>query len=178
MRPLLFIILGVLALGGMAFLDRPPSGFTGGFGEPTCYQCHFDGTLNAPGGTVAVEGLPEAYVPGKTYPLVLRVARKALRNGGFQLTAREQETSAQAGLLTTTDDRTAVTEAKGITYLSHTRIGTATSTPDSIRWAFEWTAPKKAAGPVVFHLVANAGDGDESQFGDTIYTLEIVTPLR
>jgi len=32
------------------FPDGPPPAHTGGFGEPTCRACHFDGDLNAEGG--------------------------------------------------------------------------------------------------------------------------------
>src|SRR5690606_8758969 len=48
----------------LPYPDRPPPAHTGGFGEPTCQQCHFDAPLNDPGGALYVEGLPERYTPG------------------------------------------------------------------------------------------------------------------
>ena len=41
-------------------------------------------------------------------------------------------------------------------------------------WKLSWRAPESADSAVVFHLTANAGDGDESPFGDNIYRLEII----
>ena len=80
MRRLLFCMIAagsaalLLAAAGRTSVHRlypeePPPAHTGGFGEPTCLQCHFDGALNEPGGELRVEGLPEAYMPGETYTL-------------------------------------------------------------------------------------------------------------
>jgi hypothetical protein len=40
-----------------------------------------------------------------------------------------------------------------------------------VRWKLSWTAPE-TAGTRVAHAAAVAGDGDESQTGDHVYTLE------
>lgn len=175
--PLRLALTGaVLLLIGLVYADGPPPAHTGGFGEPTCLTCHFDGDLNAPGGSLTVDGLPAAYIPGHPYPLTVRLARPDLQRGGFQLTARFADTNRagqQAGRFTIADERVAADREAGIAYLRHTPAGTGPA-EDSLRWTFTWTAPDTAAGQVVFHLAANAANGDDSEFGDYIYALEAV----
>jgi hypothetical protein len=45
---------------------------------------------------------------------------------------------------------------------------------DTGRWALLWTAPD-TGDRVVLHASAVAGDGDDSQLGDHVYTVELVT---
>src|SRR5438128_2936640 len=65
-----------VAHGASAARDRPRQEFlrlgkegpypnvTGGFGEQSCHLYHLDNPINAPGGTLTVEGVPQAFVPG------------------------------------------------------------------------------------------------------------------
>ena len=98
-----------------------------------------------------------------------------MQRGGFQLAARFTEGAAagrQAGVLRAPDERVKVTEGTlgGVQYVSQTRPGIQLTAAGRIEWAVEWTAPPSAAGPVVFHAAGNAANGDESQFGDFVYT--------
>ncbi len=154
--------------------DAPPVGHTGGFGEPTCATCHFDGDLNDPAGKLVLTGVPAAYSPGTTYTLTLTLTRPGLEAGGFQLTARYatgEEAGRAAGELTPVDNGVGVTvdPASGVSYVHHRPAGTVPAAPGTMRWQIEWTAPA-GGGPVVFHAAANASDGDQSPFGDWIYT--------
>lgn len=168
------------AAGRAAYPADPPPAHTGGFGEPTCHACHFEAPPNPPGGTLALTGLPETYRPGESYMLMLVLARAGQQAAGFQLAARfatGPHAGAQAGTLRPLDERSSLTSAGGqsVQYLHHTEAGTTLQLPDTARWAFEWTAPPAGAVPaggddVIFHLVANAADGDLSPFGDLIYT--------
>jgi hypothetical protein len=45
-------------------------------------------------------------------------------------------------------------------------------------WRVEWTAPDDAAGAVIFHVAANAANGDKSESGDFIYTTEVRASMR
>ena len=154
--------------------EEPPPAHTGGFGEPTCLQCHFDGALNEPGGALHVDGLPEAYAPGETYTLDVRVAHDEMERGGFQMAARFAEgehEGGQAGHFAADEAGVTVDVAEGVEYI---RQSTSGPTPDSVRWRVEWTAPDTAKGAVAFHAAANASNGDESAFGDYVYTWEAV----
>jgi len=159
--------------------EAPPPAHTGGFGEPTCRACHFDGELNVEGGGLTLDGIPAAYRPGERYRITIALRRGEMKRGGFQLAARFAEGAAagrQAGSLRAPDERVKVTEGTtgGVQYASQTRPGIQLSEAGRIAWVVEWTAPSSASGPVVFHAAANAANGDESQFGDFIYTTTAV----
>lgn len=155
--------------------DAVPPAHTGGFGEPTCIACHFDGELNAAGGGLALEGIPAVYRPGERYRITIALRRGEMERGGFQLAARFAEGAAagrQAGSFRAPDERVKVTEGTpgGVQYASQTRPGIQLTAAGRIEWVVEWTAPASAPGPVVFHAAGNAANGDESQFGDLVYT--------
>jgi hypothetical protein len=157
------------------FPDAPPPAHTGGFGEPTCRACHFDGELNEEGGGLALGGVPAAYRPGERYRISVTLRRGEMQRGGFELAARFAEGTAagrQAGSLRALDERVRVTEGtrSGVQYATQARPGIQLGQAGRIEWVVEWTAPAAAAGAVVFHAAANAANGDESQFGDLVYT--------
>ncbi|HEX6133901.1 MAG TPA: choice-of-anchor V domain-containing protein [Longimicrobiales bacterium] len=161
------LLLGSAA-DGRATRDRPPPGYTGGFGEPSCTQCHIDARANDGVGSLTVAGLPASYDPGATYTIVVTLTQPGLLAGGFELAVRFRD-GAQAGSLRTADStRIDVTTLEGVQYIHHLYDGTEPVAADTARWQFEWTAPAPAA-PVIMHVAANASDGDSSPLGDFIY---------
>jgi len=157
---------------GGPFPQGAPPGVTGGFGEPTCTQCHFDGELNAAGGSLAIDGLPERYAPGETYRLIVRLRRAQLAAAGFQLSARTAD-GGQAGVLAGTGRATQVQAGPGgVQYAGHTEAGSGPTAPGAAEWTVQWTAPAANAGAVTFHASANAADGDRSPLGDHVYAAE------
>jgi hypothetical protein len=171
----LTVTLGAAGSGrahGGAFPYGAPPGVTGGFGESTCMQCHFDGELNAAGGTLAVEGLPQRYTPGETYRLIVRLRRGEMGAAGFQLSARTAA-GAQAGELRAAGRAVQVQAGGGgVQYAGHTEAGSAPAAAGSAEWAVQWVAPAASAGPVSFHVAANSANGDRSPTGDHVYALE------
>ena len=159
--------------------DSPPIGHTGGFGEPTCTVCHFESDPNDPAGKLELTGVPAEYTPGETYTLTITLTRPGLAVGGFQLAARFATGAAAggpAGVLTAVDERVGVTHntTTGVGYAHHVAAGIVPERPGSIHWQVEWRAPEEG-GAVVFHVAANAADGDQSPFGDWIYTTSVET---
>lgn len=157
---------------GRAFPYGAPPAHTGGFGEPTCAQCHFGGELNDPAGSLTIEGLPARYTPGQAYRLIIRLRRPQMGAAGFQLSARTPA-GAQAGTLAPAEGGAAsvqVQTADGIQYAGHTEPGSRLATPGAAEWRVVWTAP--SAGPVTFHAAANAADDDHSPLGDYVYAME------
>lgn len=154
-----------------AYRSGPPPNATGGFGANTCHMCHNDNPLNAPGGSLVLEGLPAAYVPGAAYTLTVRLARAGLRVGGFQLAARFENGEA-AGSWKVAGDRASA--AGG--FVQHTENGAQAPSEGINQWTVEWTAP--ASGAVLFHAAGNASNDDASALGDYIYTVEARTAPR
>lgn len=181
-------LVGPLLLGPallLAYRDGPPPGFTGGFGGMDCSTCHGDNPVDAPGGTLTVNGLPDQYQPGAAYQVTVRVEREDLRAGGFQIAARFSEESAgqQAGSWQIVDERVQVTKGgrdNTVEFASQTEAGAAAEAAGANSWMLEWTAPPAdRARPVVFHVAANAANDDASALGDWIYTRELFTsPAR
>jgi hypothetical protein len=171
------LLLAVLPLMLVAFVEEPLPGFTGGFGEPTCHQCHFDNSLNDPAGELTISGLPEHYTPGARYQITVRVSRPALGRAGFQLAARfgpGGDEGRQAGHLQRADERTVVIpdRDRGIQYAQHTFRGTLAQSRGEVSWTVEWTAPASSAAPVLLHVVANATNDDGTPLGDFVYRHE------
>lgn len=159
---------------GFAYRDGPPPGFSGGFGEDHCQACHMsekDNGINASPGRLAIAA-PSRYAPGRTYTVTVTLARPGMSIGGFQLTARFEDDSTQAGTLAITaadSARIKVMTDRGVQYAHHREHGTRLTGPGTVRWTLRWTAPQERRN-VVFNVAANAANADESQFGDFIYT--------
>jgi hypothetical protein len=121
---------------------------------------------------------PATYRGGRTYRLRVTLQRKGLQVGGFEVAARfasGPSSGRQAGTLRETDERVQVIAGKGILYAQHTEAGSRSAARGALEWLVEWRAPSEPAGPVVFHVAANAANGDYSALGDTIHTAEFVS---
>lgn len=167
----LVLAVAVVVAAALFPVDPPPN-HTGGFGEPTCLVCHFDNDLNDGSARFEIRGL-DSVIGGRTYDLELILVRDDMPRAGFQLSARQPHGN-DAGVLEPIDGRTATSFGRGVSFLQHTADGTAAD-GDSAAWSFRWTAPEDPTG-VIFHAAGNAANGDESQFGDFIYTLEKHVP--
>lgn len=162
---------------GRVTREAPPPGHAGGFGEPTCQDCHFQAEVNQGSGTVELLGVPDIYESDATYDVTVALTQAGLAAGGFQMTARFEEGS-QAGELAVAPaerGRAGVTIEGGILYAHHVYGGTYARDGDTMRWQLQWIAPGCSL-PVVFHVAANAADGDDSPLGDFVYTTSAVVP--
>ena len=158
------------------YRDGPPPGFTGDFGEPTCVTCHMDATVVADAPGLALRGVPDRFEPGRTYLITVALHGEELEAGGFQLSARTSGGS-QAGSWRAKDARSRVVydSVAKVAYASHTVEGAAPVAPDSVRWTLAWTAPDSSGDSVVFSAAANAANGDDSSFGDRIFTRRAIS---
>ena len=164
-----------LPMAVSAFKEGPYPNVTGGFGEHTCHLCHLDNALNAPGGAVALSGIPPAFVPGQAYPITVTISRQGLRRGGFEIAARfagGKQKGRQAGSWRLLDARAQLIPGavdKALTFVQHNQIGSRAATPGENTWTMEWTAPPAETGAVQFNVAANASNNDDSPLGDYIY---------
>ncbi len=169
------LLIAITPVALRSFAEGPFPGFTGGFSEPTCQQCHVGNDLNAPGGTLTLSGVPGEYQPGESYTIAVKLEKEGLQKGGFQLAARATtgaSTGRDVGTLQVlgADLQLVKSTDKKVTYVQHTPAGTKTATPGALMWRFRWIAPKAGGAPVEFDLAANASNNDESPMDDSIYT--------
>lgn len=155
-------------------MDGAPPGFSGGFGEDSCLACHFEADLNEPPGRLSLSGVPAAYTPGRPYPLTIALSRPGTALAGFQLTARFED-GTQAGRLAPpagAEDRVGISSSADtqVSYAHQREGGSRPTAEGATRWTVEWTAPAAGAHAVLFHVAANAADGDGSASGDYVYT--------
>ena len=167
----------VLSAGRPAsgYAEAAPAGFSGGFGEASCHACHFDAEPDAGAGRLTIAGVPDRYTPGARYPVTVTLNRPGMKLGGFQLTARFKTDGAQAGSLAlegTERERVRIDVQSDVQYANQRRAGTSLASSGTAAWTLIWTAPPDR-GPVVFHVAANAADGDETAEGDHVHTAAV-----
>jgi hypothetical protein len=166
----------------------PPTGRAGvpeggGFlREPTCDDsgCHESFSLNPDTrGKIAITGLPDNYLPGKTYHLTFSITHPdpdRIR-WGFEATAVARDTYLGAGNFVVTDRRnTQLTPGSGLgpakrQYIGHNILGTGfpPGTRGGKSWTFDWVAPSTNIGDVAFFGSGNAANGSGEPLGDKIY---------
>ena len=166
-------------VGGLLTLVKPvsshgyaegaPPGFSGGFTEQSCDACHFHAAPNSGPGRLSIEGVPERFVAGESYKVTISLMQPGMKLSGFQLTSRFEDDGSQAGTLAPTDARIAVDTQAPVHYAGQRREGAALVEPNLNRWTVVWTAPASTRA-VVFHVAANAANGDERADGDYVYT--------
>lgn len=167
------LVTTVRLVASHAYAEGAPPGFSGGFKEDSCHACHFHAEPNSGGGRLSIEGVPAKFTAGQRYTLTISLTRSGMKRAGFQLAARFKDSGAQAGSLTPAPgdgERVKVESQSGIQYAGQKLAGSAVVTADATKWTIDWIAPERG-GPVIFHLSANAADGNESADGDFIYTV-------
>ena len=157
------------------YKDGPPPGHTGGFGEPTCRECHFDNPPAEETGGLRLHGFARRAAPDSVHRVVVELARPGMVRAGFQLAVRwgaGPRKGASAGTLVADDPRVQVVagDSGDVRYAQHTLDGSALEAEGESTWSFRWRSPGKC-GPVTVHLAANAANGDDSEFGDHVYSL-------
>ncbi len=173
-----YCLLPIAYCLAVAHPDFPPLAHTGGFGEPTCRECHQGEALNAPGATLRIEGVPQPWRPGRAYRITVTLRRDSLARAGFELAARFLPGGGSAGILIPYDSLlTAVDRdsASGLSYAHHTRRGTAIERALA-RWTILWTAPLSGTGDIAFNVAAVAANDDNSNLGDVVYTAAATAP--
>ena|SRR5437588_833152 len=169
-----FFISLPLALG--AYKEGPFPNVTGGFGDQTCHACHLDNPVNAPGGSLAVAGVPATYIAGRAYAMTVTLSRDGMERSGFEIAARFASgklRGTQAGSWRLLDNRVQMIPSQvdpALRFVQHNLAGSKPPAVGRNSWIVEWTAPSPPAGIVQFNVAGNATNNDDSPLGDFIYT--------
>ena len=163
---LLALVASVLVVAG-SLAAMSANAMSNGAPQLQCIQCHVGADKNP--AEFVVEGLPEAYEPGKEYRITIRITKgpdcpEGASCGGFAITA-------SAGSLIVVDPANTMesTTATGEKFLTHTKEGSMRR-----EWTVAWKAPETAAGDVTFRIAVIAANGDGSFNGDSYGYKEIV----
>jgi uncharacterized protein (TIGR03437 family) len=171
----------------LAYLSGLDAGVSGVPGEDSCTRCH-SGPAGSGSVTVTFPGAL-TYTPGARQHLVVNITDAAQKRWGFQLTARQANSSStQAGtfaagadgytqlVCTQTNFRsqafgnTCATNGMALQYIEHTQSGSRLGTAGGVTFEFDWTPPASNAGNLEVYVAALAANGDNSEHGDHTYT--------
>jgi len=149
----------VVASGALAYPDDLPPDYAGNVAAAFCASCHL-GALGEGEALLALRGVPETVTAGETYKIGVELSHPELARAGFLLSARGRFLPGEAVAV----ER----DADGTHYATHT--ADSTTFEGSAAWTVLWQAPGEP-GDVLFRLVGNAANGDDSPLGDSIVEL-------
>ncbi|HET6225608.1 MAG TPA: choice-of-anchor V domain-containing protein [Bacteroidia bacterium] len=159
-----------------------PVSSTGAPDEATCTKsgCHDDNPLNKGNATLNVKigDNITKYIPGKTYPITIRIAENGVNRFGFQAVALKDNDHLNAGTMLITDEARTQIVSNEITlqdrmYVTYTYPGTDPLVPGVGEWTMNWTAPQQNAGPVTLYVASVSANDDHSDKGDHVYTTSL-----
>ena len=165
---ILFSFIFIVNSQVSAYSFNPPNQKTGAPGEGNCSDCHSGNSLNTVGGSLVLT-VPNTYVPGMVYDIVVKLERDSQKRWGFEMTALTNSNT-RAGTFSATDANTQAENENNRQYIKQTTVGTAQGTQDMHSWRFRWTAPSTNVGPITFYAAGNAADGTFGTNNDYIYT--------
>jgi hypothetical protein len=170
-------LLLALPLIGIAYREGPAANVTGGFGEPSCRECHFDQQLNDASGRLSLRGVPARFRARQAYQVTVALDRPGMTRGGFEISARFASGTlrgTQAGSWRALDDFVQIIRSEtdsALLFVQHNGSGSVAASPGSASWTMEWAAPESETD-VQFNVAANASNDDASPLGDYIYVQE------
>jgi hypothetical protein len=156
-----------------------PVSSSGAPDEVTCATsgCHDDSKINSGNALLQVKIGDDItnYVPGKVYPITVKISEPGVKRFGFQIVAVKNSDHLNAGDMSITDvartqvitNDIAIQDRKYVTY---TYPGTEPSAPGEGEWTMNWTAPEKNVGPVTLYIASVSANNDNTDKGDHVYT--------
>jgi len=181
------ILLLLCSVATMSFImsENGRAGVTGSPGETNCNTsgCHTGNQVNSVNGSILISAPTMTnweYTPGQVYPISVTVAQQGRSLFGLGFEAL-QASGANGGALTIsnaaqTQLKNAVISGKLRTSVVHKLNGG--SSANTHTFTFNWTAPASTVGDVTLYAAGNAANGNGSESGDYIYTVnQVVVPI-
>ncbi|NQV14401.1 hypothetical protein HQ531_03000 [bacterium] len=156
-----------------------PGMSAGAPGDRTCNskKCHAGNELNSDKAKIFIAGLPKIYTPNEIYEITLRFEQPGAKRWGFQATVANDKGDAIGSLISVKGQETHIQDNaryKSKTnrqYLTHTKKGILGSEKGkSPSWIIQWKAPETVVDTSNFYFAFNAGNGNNKDTGDFIYT--------
>ncbi|TAL63428.1 MAG: hypothetical protein EPN85_00135 [Bacteroidetes bacterium] len=159
-----------------------PAAHTGAPGEGNCgtIGCHDDNSTNSGNAILNVDmNAINNYIPGKIYPINIRITEPSVERFGFQLVALVNSDTSNAGNFLLTDVvRTQLVKSQyqfqNREYVTYTYDGTDAVNTGLGEWTVNWKAPVTNQGAITFYASAVSANDDESDKGDHVYTKSLI----
>jgi hypothetical protein len=145
----------VLAPAAGAHPGAAPWEADGRPGRQSCATCHFEAEPVKGSAALSLAGLPGKIEPGKVYDLTLTLKHAGMKVAGFLVSAMGGTFVGGEGV-----------EVQGAA--ARSTLAKAKQA-DAATWRFSWRAPQDELREAAFFVSANAGNDDQSPFGDIIY---------
>lgn len=183
-KKIIYLSIGLLPFLIMATMPKElsfgaPVSSSGAPDEVTCATsgCHDDASINKGKALLQAEidGNITKYVPGKTYPITVRISEPGVNRFGFQIVALKNSDHANAGGMSITDALRTQVISNDIAlqdrkYVTYTYQGTEPVAPGVGEWTMNWTAPDKNVGPITLYIASVSANNDNTDKGDQVYT--------
>lgn len=160
-----------------------PVSSSGAPDEVTCANsgCHDDSKINLGNALLQVKvgDNTTKYVPGKVYPITVKISEPGVKRFGFQIVALKNNDHLNAGDMSVTDIARTQVITNDIAlqdrkYVTYTYPGTEPSAPGEGEWTMNWTAPEKNVGPVTLYIASVSANNDNTDKGDHVYTTSLI----
>lgn len=190
-KKIIYLAILMLPVLIMARMPEPlsfgaPVSSSGAPNEVTCANsgCHDDSKINLGNALLHVKVGDDVtkYVPGKVYPITVKIAETGVHRFGFQIVALQNNNLLNAGDMSVTDIARTQVITNDIAlqdrkYVTYTYPGTEPSAPGEGEWTMNWTAPDKNVGPVTLYIASVSANNDNTDKGDHVYTTTVtLTP--
>lgn len=160
---------------------QPASARTGAPGEQNCRSCHGTNALNSGSGILSIDFNNEdtAYVPGQTYPITIKLEKAYIVRFGFQTVILTDSDNKNAGTITVTNSSQTIAYNGTVSgssrrYIAQTGTGSsASATPGSKSWTFNWKAPATNVGNISIYASGNCANNNGGSSGDFIHTSKL-----
>jgi hypothetical protein len=145
----LFILFSVIATMVLSYPGGAPAGKTGSPADVSlCTSCH-DASVKTQTGMISSNAAGNEYIPGKTYTITATASGSAsVKRIGFEVSPQDKTGKLLGKLILTNtiDTKFSGTDGK---YVTHTNKGSQVNGKKT--WSFNWVAPAKGTGTVVFY---------------------------
>ena len=167
---------------GFSNVSGAPTGRTGSpfdSGGLTCNAsgCHTSFPLGSRTGWITSNIPGTGYIAGQTYTITATATSPGRIRFGFEISP-QTATGVTAGTAAITNaTETKLAASPNVRWITHTLTGSsASATPGTKTWSFNWTAPASGTGTVTFYGAFNCANNSSSVFGDSIFLSNMVVP--
>lgn len=164
----------LIATSASILSDNGKAGYTGSPSENNCTNCHNSFALNSGGGSIVISSnIPASgYVPGTSYTITTTVSKSGMAVFGLGVECLKTGNSSTGtwGITNSAETHivTAPNQRKNVTHMLNGGL-----VANGKAFQFNWTAPVAGTGTVTFYGAGVAGNHNNSDNGDYVYTTSL-----